>query len=127
MPSLVEKLLKSRRIDFGNSASGLTYKYESDVADLVRDIEAGCVKAGLQLVRYVNSSYPYVRSTPLIHWAIIPAVIERPAQAHLLPSCAMLVEFRGTEGQTKRCRAYCALGCLHYNLHKILLLGERVA
>ena len=120
MPSLVEKLFKSRRW-YPNNTRDNRYEYHSDVADLVRQIEEGCAKVGLQLVRYANNSYPYGFYNPLIHWAILPAKMPRPAQSRLLPSSAFIVELRGIEGTTKRCRAYRALSALWEDLDRTIL------
>jgi hypothetical protein len=112
MPSLVDKLFKSKSLLKGGG--------HSDLADLVRKIEDRCAEAQLRLVRYVNNSYPYGFYNPLVHWAILPAGMERPPQTRLLPSSAFIVEFRGIEGTTKRCRAYRALEALQEDLSRLM-------
>lgn len=100
--SLVEKLYKSRVFGYIKPGQYGVTGYESEVADLVRQIEARAEREGLTVSRWLTNSTAGWAST--ITWAVHKG--PRPTGTYQLPVDAYVVILDNTEGKTKRCEAY---------------------
>ena len=105
--ALAEKLYKSRKWDRATN----TYRYESEVVDLVQRIEARADGMGLTVSRWETSG-PFSSHDKTITWAVHSG--ERPERSGSLPDYAPRVVLSNVEGQTKRCEAFKRLSELLY-------------